>query len=106
MIKDQGVYTTNCPTCTRLILMHVLSDGSISPNKCAHCGTDFAGLEKGNERNTFVVVSGTSKSKFEEKNKAEEKVEDVEEETDIKINIKKHSAHKKNEYQKNWGKNY
>jgi len=61
MINKTGVYTTKCPACTRSILMHVLSDGSISPTKCAHCEMAFAGLENGEERNTFTIVPAVKK---------------------------------------------
>lgn len=42
--------------------MHVLSDGSISPNKCSVCETEFEELKKGEERNTFVIVARAKKS--------------------------------------------
>lgn len=63
MIKDKGVYTTKCPKCTRSIVMHVLSDGSISPDMCPECELGFEGIDRGKERNTFVIVSKTGKSK-------------------------------------------
>jgi hypothetical protein len=63
MIKTAGVYTTKCPKCTRSILIHVSSDGSISPNKCKECSIEFECIEHGEERNTFVVVVKTEKSK-------------------------------------------
>lgn len=67
MLKNKGVYTTKCPTCTRLILMHVLSDGSISPDKCPECELEFASIDKGEQRNTFVITAKTNTSKYEEK---------------------------------------
>ena len=62
MINDKGVYTTKCPKCTRSIVMHILSDGSISPSKCPDCELLFSGIDKGKERNTFVIVPGVKKS--------------------------------------------
>lgn len=70
MIKDKGVYTTKCPKCTRSIVMHVSSEGSISPDSCSECGLDFEGLDKGNVRNTFVIVPKTGKSKIVVKEEA------------------------------------
>lgn len=43
--------------------MHVLSDGSISPDMCSECDLGFGGLDKGEERNVFVIVPKTNKSK-------------------------------------------
>ena len=53
--------------------MHVLSDGSISPNKCSVCETEFGGIDKGEERNTFVIVVKTKKSTTVANQEAEEK---------------------------------
>ena len=109
MIKNKGVYTTECPACSRSTIMHVLSDGSISPNKCTHCEMGFAGLENGLVRNTFVIVPASEKfsifgnKEAEEKNKVEEKGKAG---TSIKINKKTDSIHKKSEHKKIWGKNY
>lgn len=58
----KGVYTTECPTCHRTILMHILSDGSISQRKCAGCETEFQRLDKGDEPNTFVIVPKAKKT--------------------------------------------
>ncbi len=61
MIKGKGVYTTKCPKCTRSIVMHVLADGSISPNSCPDCEIGFGSLDKGKERNSFVITLKTEK---------------------------------------------
>ena len=61
MIKNKGVYTTKCPTCTRSIVMHVLSDGSISPDKCKECFLEFECVEYGEQRNTFVIIPKAKK---------------------------------------------
>jgi DNA-directed RNA polymerase subunit RPC12/RpoP len=60
MLK-KGVYTSQCPNCSRSILIHLLSDGSISPNKCSKCEAEFEGIDKGEERNTFVIIPSKAK---------------------------------------------
>lgn len=78
MLK-KGVYTSRCPKCGRSILIHLASDGSISPNKCSVCETEFEGIGKGGERNTFVIVVKTKESTIvvnqgaEEVNKTDKK---------------------------------
>lgn len=78
----KGVYTTECPTCHRSILMHVLSDNSISQKKCVACETEFERLDKGEDFNTFVVVPKAKKlgifggKEDEETQKTEEKKTD------------------------------
>ncbi len=37
--------------------MHVLDEGAISPNSCSECELEFEALEKGEGRNTFVVIA-------------------------------------------------
>lgn len=76
MINKQGVYTTKCHECTRSILIHVLYDGSISPNKCSKCEAEFEGIDNGEQRNTFVIVPAVKKLKIfvdEEANKTGKK---------------------------------
>lgn len=68
----KGVYTTGCPICHRLILMHILSDGSISQKKCAACETEFQRLDKGEEPNTFVIVPKENKKTIIVKEESEE----------------------------------
>ena len=70
MLK-KGVYTAECPKCSRSILMHVLSDGSVSPHKCSKCELELAGIDNGEQRNTFVaVVKKAEVKEVEEKPKA------------------------------------
>ena len=64
MLKGEGVYTAKCPECSRSILIHLLSDGSISPNKCPGCEMGFEGINKGEQRSTFVIVAKTKQSKI------------------------------------------
>lgn len=101
MIKNKGVYTTECPACSRLIIMHVLNDGSISPNKCIHCEMGFVGLEHGATRNTFVIATAAEKFSIFGNKEPEEK-NNVEEKT--KTNTNKSSDNKKGGNQKNWKK--
>lgn len=42
--------------------MHLTPDGSISPNKCYDCDMEFEGIDKGEQRNTFVVIVKEKKS--------------------------------------------
>jgi hypothetical protein len=65
MIKNKGVYTSKCPACSRSIVMHVLADGSSSPNKCPDCDLWFAGIDNGEDRNTYVLVARTSQPNTE-----------------------------------------
>ena len=87
MIKDKGVYTTKCPTCTRVIVMHVSTDGSISPNKCSECELGFAGLQQGEERNTFVIIPAVKKLNIFGNEKTEEKNETDKKEHTLPIKI-------------------
>lgn len=64
MLKNAGVYTTKCPKCSRSILIHLASDGSISPQKCFDCHLEFDGINHGEQRNTFVVVLKEKKLKI------------------------------------------
>ena len=41
--------------------MHVLSDDSIGQKKCVECETEFERLDKGEERNSFVIVPKAKK---------------------------------------------
>ncbi len=77
MLK-KGVYTAKCPTCSRSILMHLASDGSISPKECPECQTGFKGIDNGEQRNTFVIVVGTKKSEIVVNQGAEETKKTVE----------------------------
>jgi hypothetical protein len=56
MLKDTGVYTSKCPKCSRSTFIHLESDGSFNPKKCFDCRTEFEGITKGEQRNTFVIV--------------------------------------------------
>ena len=56
MLKKAGVYTAKCPKCSRSILVHLASDGSVSPSECSKCHAEFAGIDNGEQRNTFVVI--------------------------------------------------
>ena len=64
MLKKAGVYTAKCPKCGRSILVHLASDGSVSPSECRDCYVEFAGIDNGEQRNTFVAVVKTEKSKI------------------------------------------
>lgn len=87
MLKN-GVYTTKCPKCSRSVLIHLSSDGSISPNKCSQCEIGFESIEKGEQRNTFVVVAKKKESKIVAKEEAEEKV--AEKPKERKVIVKSH----------------
>jgi uncharacterized Zn finger protein (UPF0148 family) len=73
MLKDTGVYTSKCPKCGRSILMHLSSDGSVSPKKCPECHIEFEGIDNGEHRNTFVVVVKKEKSRIFVNKEVEEK---------------------------------
>ena len=64
MIKKAGVYTAKCPGCGRSILVHLASDGSVSPSECPDCHVEFAGIDNGEQRNTFVAIVKIEKSKW------------------------------------------
>lgn len=53
--------------------MHITSDGSISPKKCPGCPMEFEGIDKGEQRNTFVIVAKEKKSTIIVNEEAEEK---------------------------------
>lgn len=72
MIKNQGVYTAKCPKCSRSILIHVSSDGSISPDKCKECSLEFGCVEYGEQHNTFVIVPKEKKKTIFVNEEAEE----------------------------------
>lgn len=57
MITAKGVYTASCPKCGSPTLIHVLdSDGSISTKNCSGCEAKFKGIDKGEQRNSFVAI--------------------------------------------------
>ena len=84
MIKKAGVYTAKCPGCGQSVLVHLASDGSISPDKCKECSLEFECVEYGEQRNTFDIVVKEEKLFFiankETKNK-ETKNKETKEET-------------------------
>jgi len=73
MIKKAGVYTAKCPGCGRSILVHLASDGSVSPSECPGCHVGFAGIDNGEQRHTFVAVVKKAEVKKAEVKEAEEK---------------------------------